>query len=219
MRCLYCHNPDTWKTGTGTAVTVEELLGQYEKNKNFYKKGGLTATGGEPLMQMEFLTELFEKAKERGIHTCLDTSGIMYRREKKEAYQRLLKSTDLVLLDLKHSKEEGHRELTRQSQKHILEFLEFLEEQQIPTVVRHVVVPGITDQKDELQGIGEIIAAHKNIKGLEVLPYHTMGVAKYESLGIPYPLRGIENLPASKANEARRIILQTVKELRSRKRL
>lgn len=111
MRCLYCHNPDTWKTGEGKELTAEEILEAYKKNEVFYKNGGITATGGEPLMQLDFLTELFQKAKKQGIHTCLDTSGIMYRKERQEKFVQLFKVLDLVLLDFKHSNETGHKTL------------------------------------------------------------------------------------------------------------
>ena len=122
MRCKYCHNPDTWAFSGGSEMTADELLEGYERNKDFYKGGGITATGGEPLMQLPFLTELFEKAKKRGIHTCLDTSGIAYSEKKQKEYEALFAVTDLVLLDIKHSMPEGHVLLTSQSQEPVLAF-------------------------------------------------------------------------------------------------
>lgn len=216
MRCLYCHNPDTWKMDGGTEMTVEELLEQYEHNRTFYRKGGITATGGEPLMQLPFLTELFEKSKQQGIHTCLDTSGIVYREERKEEFQKLFQVTDLVLLDLKHSDPLGHKKLTGQEQKPVLHFAKALEEAKIPMIIRHVVVPGITDQKEELEQTGRLIAPFRNLKGLEVLPYHTMGKAKYQALEIPYPLEGVESMSKEKAKEARETILKTIMEIRKK---
>lgn len=112
MRCAFCHNPDTWAFTGGQQMTADELLDQYEKNKSFYKGGGITATGGEPLAQLPFLTELFQKAKQRGIHTCLDSSGIFYNDKKKDQFAALFAVTDLVLLDFKHSNEAGHKALT-----------------------------------------------------------------------------------------------------------
>lgn len=215
MRCLYCHNPDTWKPGEGIEMTVEEILREYKRNEVFYKNGGITATGGEPLMQLPFLTELFREAKKQGIHTCLDTSGIMYRKERQKEFEKLFQVLDLVLLDFKHSNEESHKDLTGLSQKHVLEFARVLDEASIPVIVRHVVVPGITDYEEHLKELGRILAGYKNLKGLEILPYHTMGRAKYEKMGIPYPLDQIENMDAEKAKEARQIILKAFQKARN----
>lgn len=211
MRCLYCHNPDTWKPGQGQQMTADEILEAYRKNEVFYKNGGITATGGEPLMQLDFLTELFRKAKKQGIHTCLDTSGIMYRKERQEEFDRLFEVLDLVLLDFKHSNEEGHKNLTGLGQKHVLEFARALEEKEIPMIVRHVVVPGITDDETHLKSLGKLLAGFRNLKGLEILPYHTMGKAKYEKLGLNYPLEQVENMDKEKVREARNIILRSFK--------
>lgn len=216
MRCQYCHNPDTWEVRAGTEMTVREILDMYDKNRHFYRNGGITATGGEPLLQLDFLTELFTEARKEGIHTCLDTSGIVYRKERQEAYDRLFAVTDLVLLDIKHSNPEGHISLTGQKQDHILEFLHALEQANVPVIIRHVVVPGITDGETELRGIGRLIGTLRNLKGLEVLPYHTMGVAKYESLGIEYPLKGLESMDKQEAKKAREIILDEIRRVRTK---
>ena len=218
MRCLYCHNPDTWKMGAGTERTVEQLLSDYRRNAAFYKSGGITATGGEPLMQLPFLTALFGAAKKEGIHTCLDTSGILYRRERQGEFEKLFQVLDLVLLDIKHSSEEEHKKLTGQSQKHILEFARALERADIPMVVRHVVVPGITDEAEHLRRLGRMLAGFENLKGLEVLPYHTMGTAKYEKMNLPYPLSGVESLDEDKAKRARGIILEAFSQARMQMR-
>lgn len=217
MRCLYCHNPDTWKPDGGTELTAENLLEEYRRNKVFYKNGGITATGGEPLMQLPFLTELFRKAKEEGIHTCLDTSGIMYRKGRDEEFQALFQNLDLVLLDFKHSSEEEHRKLTGQKQAAVLEFADALEKAGIPMIARHVVVPGITDGEDHLRKLGHLLGRYRNLKGLEVLPYHTMGKTKYEKLGIPYPLENVENMEKVKAKEARDLLLKSIQEVRDKK--
>lgn len=215
MRCKYCHNPDTWKVHEGQEMSVEEILKEYDKNKNFYKKGGITATGGEPLLQIGFLTELFKAAKEKGIHTCLDTSGITYREEKKEQFEELFRYLDLVLLDIKHSLPKGHKELTGQPQEPVLAFAGALEKAGIPMVIRHVVVPGITDNREELETLGHLIAKFKNLCGLEVLPYHTMGISKYERLGMEYPLKGVESMDKQEAKKAKEIILEVIKRERS----
>ncbi|MGN1166903.1 MAG: pyruvate formate-lyase-activating protein [Lachnospiraceae bacterium] len=214
MRCKYCHNPDTWEPKKGMQMTAEELLEEYERNKVFYRGGGITATGGEPLMQLAFLTELFEKAKERGIHTCLDTSGIIYSENRSEEFEKLFAVTDLVMLDIKHSSPEGHVELTSQKQDSVLLFEKELEKANVPVLIRHVVVPGITDGDEELRNLGHLIGRWKNLKGLDVLPYHTMGVNKYKNLGTPYPLEGIPNMDPAKAREAKMKILAAIKEVR-----
>lgn len=210
MRCLYCHNPDTWNPRGGHPMSVSEILKLYEKNKTYYVNGGITVTGGEPLMQLSFLTELFEAAKEKNIHTCLDTSGILFRSAKEADYARLLASTDLILLDLKHSNPQGHKQLTGHSQNPVLDFLSFTERQKVCVIIRHVIVEGITDSPQELDDLGKLIATHKNIKGLEVLPYHNMGEQKYQELGLEYPLKGMENLPKEQAAKARQRILQSI---------
>ena len=132
MRCLYCHNPDTWKIGTGTKRTVESLLAEYDSVKEFMKNGGITCTGGEPLVQIDFVTELFEKAKEKGIHTCLDSSGITFTPDSTEKFERLCKCTDLVMLDIKHIDREEHKKLTGHYNDNILAFAKFLSEHGVP---------------------------------------------------------------------------------------
>ncbi|MCD8220466.1 MAG: pyruvate formate lyase-activating protein [Ruminococcus sp.] len=213
MRCMYCHNPDTWTPGGDDNLrSVESLLEEYDGVKEFLRGGGITATGGEPLMQLPFLTELFETAKQRKIHTCLDTSGILYRPENREAYDRLMASTDLAMLDIKHIDEEAHQKLTKQSNRHILEFAEYLNEKQIPLWIRHVIVPGITLEDAALWRLGYFIGGLENLKALDVLPYHTMGVVKYENLGIPYPLPDVPAATKEQAVYAKNIIFEGLKD-------
>ncbi len=220
MRCAYCHNPDTWEIGTGKEITAEELLKQYNKNRAFYKDGGITITGGEPLLQIDFLTEFFIKAKEEDIHTCLDTSGITYNDnpEYLEKLELLISHTDLVMLDIKHINSEKHKSLTGHANKAVLDFAKFLEKKNVPVWIRHIVVEGITDSKDDLVRLGEFIGSLSNVKALDVLPYHTMGVNKYEELGIDYPLKGLSALPFEKAVEAREYILEGIKKTRTNKK-
>lgn len=214
MRCQYCHNPDTWTVGggDGNLRSVESLLKEYEGVKEFLRGGGITATGGEPLMQMEFLTELFEAAKKQGIHTCLDTSGIVYRPEKRGAFDRLMAATDLVMLDIKHIDDEEHQKLTKQSNCHILEFAEYLKEKQIPVWIRHVIVPGLTLNDKYLRQLGYFIGGLDNLKALDVLPYHTMGEVKYENLGIPYPLKDVPAATKEQAVHAKNVIFEGIKD-------
>ncbi len=214
LRCLYCHNPDTWEFGGGTLTSVESLLAQYRKNRSFYRNGGLTATGGEPLAQLEFLTELFEAAKAEGIHTCLDTSGILFSPEHPQKFDRLLAATDLVMLDIKHIDPVKHLRLTGQSNEKILAFAKYLEQKRVPLWVRHIIVEGYTDAHSDLLELGRFIGSLSNLKALDVLPYHTMGVSKYQSLGIPYPLAGVPALAVSDAAKAKESILQGIRELR-----
>lgn len=210
MRCLYCHNPDTWAIGgdDSNLRSVESILDEYNGVKEFLKDGGLTATGGEPLVQMEFLTELFEAAKAQGINTCLDTCGVTYRPEKRAEFDRLMKVTDLVMLDIKHIDPEEHVKLTKHSNKHILEFAEYLNEIHVPVWIRHVVVPGLTLNDKYLRQLGYYIGGLDNLKALDVLPYHTMGEVKYENLGIDYPLKGVPAATKDQALEARNVIME-----------
>ena len=214
MRCLYCHNPDTWTYEGGTEMTAEEILEGYERNRAFYRHGGITATGGEPLLQLSFLTHLFETAKKRGISTCLDTSGVLYGTNKEELFAPLFAVTDLVLLDFKHSDEKEHLKLTGHSIAPVLAFARALERFHIPMVARHVVVPGITDGKPHLKALGRLLGSFANLQGLEVLPYHTMGEVKYEKLHIPYPLQGVPAMEGKEAKKAREIILEEIKNTR-----
>ncbi len=211
MRCLYCHNPDTWKPGHGNTMTVEEILTQYDRYRDFLKSGGITATGGEPMLQMDFLTELFTKAKAKGIHTCLDTSGICFSPEKPEACEALAAVTDLVMLDIKHIDDEKHRRLTGQSNRNILAFAEFLSEHGVSLWIRHVVVPGWTDDAASLEALGHFIGGLKTLKALDVLPYHDMGKAKYEALGMDYPLADVPALAKEEAEAARAHIMKGLK--------
>lgn len=218
MRCQYCHNPDTWGMAGGTVMTVEEILKQYESSRHFYRGGGITATGGEPLMQLDFLTELFEAARKKDIHTCLDTSGITFQPDNPEYVKkidRLLQSTSLVMLDIKHIDDVKHKPLTGHSNENILSFARYLSERNIPAWIRHVVVPNITDQAPDLYRLGRFIGELKNVKALDVLPYHDMGKVKYESLGLEYPLKGVPPMSKEKAIEAKKIILTGIRDERT----
>lgn len=206
MRCKYCHNPDTWDTKNNKIMTVDEILERYDGVKEFCK-GGLTVTGGEPLLQLEALTELLKKAKQKNIHTAIDTSGITFTKEKIKEFDELLKYTNLVLLDIKHIDEDEHKLLTGHSNKNVLDFAKYLSDKNIPVWIRHVVVPDITFNKKYLEGLGTFLKSLKNVQALDVLPYHAMAVKKYEALGISYPLEKIPPLSKEQAINARNIIL------------
>ena len=212
MRCLYCHNPDTWAAGSGagTDVTVEQLVDEFESNRQFYRNGGITVSGGEPLLQPEFLADLFSEmhARPRGrVHTCLDSCGYAFDPQHPERTARVLDETDLVLLDIKHADPAGHRALTGRDPARILAFGDELARRGVPVVIRHVVVPGYTDTHDECRALGQLIAPWRNVVGLEMLPYHTLGVAKYEQLGIEYPLAGVPQMDKARMPELRAAVL------------
>jgi pyruvate formate lyase activating enzyme len=218
MRCLYCHNPDTWALNTGNQMSVDEILMAYEKNKPFYKNGGLTVSGGEPLMQIDFVIELFEAAKAKDIHTCLDTSGITYNEDNAELltkFNRLIAVTDLVMLDIKHINLEEHIKLTKQSNNSILKFAKYLERQNADLWIRHVVVPTITDDEKYLFELGYFIGGLSNLKALDVLPYHTMGTVKYKELGMDYPLKDIKDMDKEDAIKAKKSIIEGIKKRRA----
>lgn len=213
LRCKYCHNPDSWSYDTDNLVSVDEILKQYDGVKEFCA-GGITVTGGEPLVQIDFVTELFRKAQEKNIHTALDTSGLLFDRKNTSKIDNLLKNTSLVLLDIKHINDNEHIKLTQHSNKNILDFAKYLSEKNIPTWIRHVVVPNITYVEEYLKELGTFLAQLKNIKALDVLPYHDMAVPKYENLKMEYPLKNVPPLTKEEAINARNIILKALKEER-----
>ncbi len=218
MRCAYCHNPDTWEMNAGELMEPEYIIEQFERNKPFYKDGGITVTGGEPLMQIDFLIDLFEKAKEKDIHTCIDTSGIAFNPKNPDLmakFDRLMKVTDLVMLDIKHIDPEKHLELTSQHNDNILAFAQYLSDKNIDVWIRHVVVPGLTDDDVYLEKLGYFIGGLKNLKALDVLPYHTMGAVKYEKLGMDYKLKGVPAMTQKEALEKKEVILKGIKERRA----
>lgn len=212
MRCQYCHNPDSWTTTENKKMSVDEILEKYEGVKEFLRNGGLTVTGGEPLLQIDFVTELFKKAKEKQIHTALDTSGIFFNRKNTEKIDELLKYTDLVLLDIKHIDNIEHKKLTGMPNVNILDFAKYLSEKNIPVWIRHVVVPESTYNEKYLSELGEFLSTLNNIKALDVLPYHNMAIPKYENLGINYSLKDLQPLTKEEAIKARDIILNSMKK-------
>ena len=210
MRCKYCHNPDTWEVGGGREVLAEEAVKEALKYKSYFgQKGGVTATGGEPMLQLPFLTELFSRLKAKGVHTCLDTSAAPFPAEETadtSAFDELLKVTDLVLLDIKHIDEEAHRALTGRSGAHARAFANYLSERGKPMWIRHVLVPGITDDDGALLRLKAFIDGLKTVEKVEVLPYHTLGIAKYRALGMEYPLEGVRPPEKERVQNARMIL-------------
>ena len=209
MRCQFCHNPDTWNMKSGTLYTADELIDKAWKYRTYWgSKGGITVSGGEPLLQIDFLLELFQKAKERGINTTLDTCGNPFTREEPffSKFQELMKGTDLVMLDIKHIDPEGHLELTGQPNDNILAMARELSDMGKPVWIRHVLVPERNDKDEYLHRLADFIHTLNNVERVEVHPYHTLGVFKWEKLGIPYPLEGIRPPEKERVENAERIL-------------
>ncbi|OCN04514.1 pyruvate formate lyase-activating enzyme 1 [Erysipelotrichaceae bacterium MTC7] len=196
MRCLYCHNPDTWKIGSGGDVySVDDVVDQIKKYKNYIKDGGVTISGGEPLVQIEFVTELLKRLKKEGLHTAVDTSGITFVKDSPaviEKFDALLEVADLFLLDVKHIDPAKHKKLTGKDNRNPRDFMDYLADHNKPVWVRYVLVPGYSDDQKDVEKLHEYLSGYKNIEKIEVLPYHTMGIAKYQNLNIPYPLEGVD---------------------------
>lgn len=218
MRCAYCHNPDTWAMTGGTLVDPQEIIDNFEKNRPFYTSGGITVTGGEPLMQIDFLIDLFTLAKKHNIHTDLDTSGIAYKPDNTEynaKLDKLMEVTDLVMLDIKHIDPEKHKELTSQPNDGILAFVDYLDKKGVDMWIRHVVVPGITDDDEYLYKLGYFIGQFSNLKALDVLPYHTMGKSKYEKLGMEYKLADVPAMGQKDLLIKKQVIVDGIKARRN----
>lgn len=209
LRCKYCHNPDSWDMTKGKLYTAEELLNEAESCKSYWgKKGGITVSGGEPLAQMDFLIELLTKAKERGINTCIDTSGGPFQSEGEwfEKFKKLMEVTDTILLDIKHINEEECIKLTGMTGKGNRKMFEYLEKINKPVWIRHVLVPGITDNDEYLTQTRDFIRTLSNIHRVEVLPYHGLGAMKYKNLGIDYELKDLESPSAERVQNAKNIL-------------
>lgn len=209
MRCQYCHNPDTWAKDGGELMTPEEVLKKALRYKTYWKeKGGITVSGGEALLQIDFVTELFRLAKEKGVNTCLDTSGNPFSLEEpfKSKFDELMKYTDLFMLDIKHMNDAAHRKLTGQTNQNILEMAAYLSDHGKAMWIRHVLVPGITTEEDELHCLRSFLDTLKTVERVEVLPYHTLGVFKWKELGIPYQLEGVDPPTKEQIDRAKEIL-------------
>ena len=209
LRCQYCHNPDTWLSG-GTEYSAEDVAKRILRYRNYFgEKGGATVSGGEPLLQIDFVIELFTILKEKGIHTCVDTSGITFKADDEksvEKHKKLLEVTDLVLLDVKHIDDKAHRELTGMSNENTLAFAKFLSDHGKATWIRYVLVPTKTDDDGAMKRLKAFIDTLQSVEKVEVLPYHTMGEVKYQKLGYEYPLKGVEPPTKERVENARKIL-------------
>ena len=208
MRCLFCHNPDTWDINAPVKykMTPQQLLDEVMKYKNFIRTGGVTATGGEPLMQADFVEEFFELCQQNGLHTALDTSGAVFSDKAK----RVLQHTNLVLLDIKTVDDNLHPRLTGCERTNNDRFMHYLQEIGKPVWIRHVVTPTINDDDEHLQAVADYLAQFPVIEQVEILPYHTMGKYKYENLGIDYKLKNLDDLDGEKAKRAAEIFRRTL---------
>lgn len=206
MRCRYCHNPDTWKMDGGDEVTADEILKRALRFKPYWgKDGGITISGGEPLLQIDFVIELLKKAKELGINTCIDTAGNPFTKEEPffSKFEELMKYTDLLLLDLKEINPTRHKDLTGFDNSNIIEMAKYLSEINKPVWIRHVLVPEHSDFDEDLDALGDFIDTLSNVDRVEILPYHTLGKFKWENLGIPYTLESISPPSAERIENAK----------------
>ena len=209
MRCRYCHNPDTWKMDGGDEVTADEILKRALRFKPYWgKDGGITISGGEPLLQIDFVIELFKKAKELGINTCIDTAGNPFTKEDPffSKFEELMKYTYLLLLDLKEINPARHKDLTGFDNSNIIEMAKYLSEINKPVWIRHVLVPEHSDFDEDLDALGDFIDTLSNVDRVEILPYHTLGKFKWENLGIPYSLESISPPSAERIENAKQRI-------------
>ena len=211
MRCQYCHNPDTWDRAGGNLRSVDDVLSQALRYRSYWgEKGGITVSGGEALLQIQPLTELFHKAKDLGINTCLDTSAQPFSRKdgRFSAFEALMKYTDLVLLDIKHIDNDAHKRLTGWENENILDCARYLSDIHKPVWIRHVLVPGINDDDESLHRLRSFIDTLSNVERVEVLPYHALGVYKWEQLGIPYKLTDVKPPTKESVLHARKILTE-----------
>ncbi|MCR4832179.1 MAG: pyruvate formate lyase-activating protein [Butyrivibrio sp.] len=211
MRCRYCHNADTWKHEDehNQLLEADELLDKAERYRSYWREeGGITVSGGEALLQIDFLLDLFKKAKERGINTTLDTSAQPFSRQEPffSKFEELMKYTDLLLLDIKHIDPEEHKKLTGHSNENILDCARYLSDINKPIWIRHVLVPGITENDEYLRKTRAFIETLSNVQKIEVLPYHSLGQYKWEELGIPYTLKDVEAPSAESKEHAEKIL-------------
>lgn len=194
LRCRFCHNPDTWEFSSGEITDPETLVKKISRFKPYFKNtGGVTFSGGEPLMQPDFLLETLKLCKQENIHTCIDTAGYGMG-----SYDEILEYTDLVLLDLKHVSETDYKQMTGRTMNRFQEFLSALEKSETPIWIRHVVVPGITDSQEHMKNLKTYISTIPNVEKVELLPYHLLGKNKYEVMGIPYSLDGVPAMDKEK---------------------
>ena len=205
LQCKYCHNRDTWNMKDGEYKSLDDIFEKIKRYKNYMtlSGGGITATGGEPLLQVKFLIELFKKLKGEGIHTCIDTSGMVAITDD---IKELLKYTDLVLLDIKHIDDEKCKKLVGISNKRELEFARYLSDNNIKMWIRQVLVPGYTDEEEDLKKLKKFIDSLKTVEKVQILPYHSMGKFKWEKIGSKYQLEDVRDANQDDVDRAKKIL-------------
>ena len=191
MRCAYCHNPDTWAMQGGRVMDVDEIIQCYRRNAFYYRDGGITLSGGEPLLQDRFVLQMAKRCQQEGIHLTIDTCGTTYREINQRIMDQIIDLTPLFLVDIKYPFESGYLRLTGQPLKPTLDMIETIERKGKTMWIRYVVVPTITDDDAAIAALAKIIAPLHHIEKIEFLPYHTMALTKYHQLGIPYRLEGV----------------------------
>lgn len=209
MRCAYCHNPDTWKQEAGDEYTVDQIVTRALRCKPYWGNGGgVTCSGGEPLLQMDFMIEFFKRLKAEGIHTTIDTAAGPFTREEPfiSKFNELMQYTDLVMLDLKQIDNAKHKAMTKVENGNILDCAKYLAEINKPTWIRHVLVPGYTDDSQDLQKLHEFISTLPNVTRVEVLPYHSFGMFKWDEMGIPYKMREVEAPSVEQVETAKQLL-------------
>lgn len=210
LRCKFCHNPDTWANAKATMeLTPQEALDKALRYKSYWgEDGGITVSGGEPLLQIDFLIELFKLAKKEGVNTCIDTSGGNFTRSEPffSKFNELMKYTDLLLVDIKHINSAEHKELTGKPNENILDMAKYLSDINKPVWIRHVLVPGISDKDEYLIELNNFIETLGNVKKVEVLPYHTLGIFKWEELNLEYPLEGVNPPSQDRVDNANKLL-------------
>ena len=218
MRCKYCHNPETWSLNGGEEISAEDAFKKVMRYKNYWGSnfdkakgritGGITISGGEALLQIDFVTEVFRLAKEQGVHTTLDTSGNPFTFEEpfKSKFDKLMEVTDLFMLDIKEIEDDKHKELTKWSNINILEMAKYLSDNGKEMWIRHVLVPGITDDEEGLKKLKSFVDDLKTVSKVEILPYHTLGLEKWKNLKIDYPLEGVKTPTKEEVKKAEELL-------------
>ncbi len=201
LRCIYCHNPETWSLTGGKEYTPQEVFEQIKKYKSYIKNGGVTVTGGEPLLQIEFVTELFKLLKEDGIHTALDTAGFANGADCSE----LFKYTDLIICDLKFTSDEEYKKYTGKGIGEVLDFLDKTLEHSIPLHIREVIVPNINDTEEYIKGLNELLSKYTNVEKVELLPFRKLCLEKYEEMGLNFRLKDTAEMSKSRTTELEQV--------------
>ena len=218
MRCKYCHNPETWSLNGGEEISAEDAFKKVMRYKNYWGSnfdkakgritGGITISGGEALLQIDFVTEVFRLAKEQGVHTTLDTSGNPFTFEEPFFFffDKLMEVTDLFMLDIKEIEDDKHKELTKWTNINILEMAKYLSDNGKEMWIRHVLVPGITDDEEGLKKLKSFVDDLKTVSKVEILPYHTLGLEKWKNLKIDYPLEGVKTPTKEEVKKAEELL-------------